>query len=191
MLRNLYFLIANCINHTNFLLRKIDYEPVSIRFRGVVLLEKSSKSTISIGKNVTLRSSNLGYHLNMHSPIKLSTDNGAKISIGSNSRLNGCCIHASNEIIIGNNCLVAANTQIIDNNGHNISFDDVENRINTYGIAKSIRIGHNVWIGANCFILPGITVGNGSIVAAGSIVTKDVPPMSIVGGNPAKLIKKT
>lgn len=54
---------------------------------------------------------------------------------------------------------------------------------------KAIKIGNDVWIGANCFILDGVTIGNGSVIAAGSIVTADVPDYAIVGGVPAKLIK--
>jgi hypothetical protein len=52
-----------------------------------------------------------------------------------------------------------------------------------------ITIGNDVWIGLNCTILDGITIGNGAVIAAGSVVTKNVEPYSIVGGNPAKLIK--
>ena len=52
-----------------------------------------------------------------------------------------------------------------------------------------IIIGHDVWIGANCSILDNTRIGNGSVIATGSVVTKDVPPYAIVGGNPAKIIK--
>jgi acetyltransferase-like isoleucine patch superfamily enzyme len=54
---------------------------------------------------------------------------------------------------------------------------------------KRVSIGHDVWVGRNAIILPGVNVGHGAVVAAGSVVTKDVPPYAIVGGNPAKLIR--
>lgn len=57
-------------------------------------------------------------------------------------------------------------------------------------IAKPIRIGTNVWITTRCIILPGVTIGDNSIIAAGSVVTKDIPANYLAGGNPAKLIKK-
>lgn len=62
-------------------------------------------------------------------------------------------------------------------------------RRNHIGIAKSVHIGNDVWIGGNVTILPGITIGNNVIVAAGAVVTKDVPDNCLVGGIPAKEIK--
>lgn len=147
--------------------------------------------SITIGDNVTLTSENKGYHLNMHSAVKLFVDRkNAKIIIGNNTRIHGTCIHAFEYISIGENCLIAANCQIIDGSGHDLSFEDPANRINTKGGSKPIIIHNNVWIGANSIILPGVKIGEGSVIAAGSVVTKDVPPLVIVGGNPAKIIKE-
>ena len=58
------------------------------------------------------------------------------------------------------------------------------------GIAKPVTIGNDVWIGANCTILPGVTIGNNVVVAAGAVVTKDVPDNCVVGGVPVKIIKE-
>lgn len=122
--------------------------------------------------------------------MKIMADRtGAFITIGNNTRIHGSCIHAYNKISIGENCLIAANCQIIDGNGHDLSFPDVANRINTRGDAKKIIIEDNVWIGANCIILPGVRIGYGSVIAAGSVVVKDIPAMCVAGGNPAKIIK--
>jgi len=92
---------------------------------------------------------------------------------------------------IGKNCLIAANTQIFDCNGHDFCFENPENRIHTLGEKHGVHpiiIKDNVWIGLNTIILPGVTIGEGSIVAAGSIVVNDVSAFSLVGGNSAKLI---
>lgn len=73
----------------------------------------------------------------------------------------------------------------------NHNFEDKEKRIDEQGITtKPIIIGDDVWIGANAVILPGVTIGKHCVVAAGAVVTKDVPDNSIVGGVPAKEIKK-
>ena len=71
------------------------------------------------------------------------------------------------------------------------NFEDKEKRIDEQGITtKPIIIGDDVWIGANAVILPGVTIGKHCVVAAGAVVTKDVPDNTIVGGVPAKEIKK-
>jgi acetyltransferase-like isoleucine patch superfamily enzyme len=163
----------------------------STKLVGEPIVDIRRGATISIGKNVTLNSQNFGYHMNMHSPLKLYADReNAHITIGDDSRINGACIHAYERITIGKKCLIAANCQIIDGSGHDLSFDNVENRINTSGSASAIVIEDCVWIGANCIILPGVTIGYGSVIAAGSVVTQDIPSMVLAGGIPAKVIKK-
>lgn len=88
-----------------------------------------------------------------------------------------------------NNSLIRANTQIFDNDGYDLSFDNVENRINTTGRAEPIFIEDNVWVGIDCIILKGVAIGEGSVIEAGSGVTKNVPSGVIAGGNRAKVIK--
>lgn len=146
--------------------------------------------SLIIGRNVTLNSRNKGYHLNMFGPVKLFADgSNAKIITGDRTRIHGACIHASDSIHIGKNCLIAANSHIIDNHGHSLSFSDVEQRILTCGIPQPVMIGDNVWIGANCVIMPGVTIGNGAVIGANSVVTKDIPPMCVAAGNPARVVK--
>lgn len=161
-----------------------------VTFKAMPSITAKNGGKIKIGKNVTLNSLNLGYHINMHSSVKLLADRkNAIIDIGDNTRIHGSCIHAFKSITIGKNCLIAANCQIMDGNGHDLSFENVSNRLNTTGDAKPVVIGDNVWIGANCIIMPGVTIGAGSVIAAGSVVVKDIPEMCIGGGNPATVIK--
>ena len=162
----------------------------SVLFKNMPSLLKHPKASIRIGDNTLLNSSNYGYHINMHSSCKILADRpNAEVVIGDNCRIHGTCIHAYNSIKIGNNVLIAANTQIIDGNGHQLSFSNPSNRINTTDLGKAIVIEDDVWIGANCFILGGVTIGKGAVVSANSVVHKDVLSNTIVGGNPAKLIK--
>ena len=161
-----------------------------LRLNGKPLIDIQEGSFLFIGKRVTLNSRNRGYHINMHSPVKLFADRqGAEIRIGDDTRIHGSCLHSYQSIVVGKNCLIAANCQIFDGNGHDLSFPLVENRINTKGISKPIIIEDNVWIGANSIILPGVTIGQGSVISANSVVTKDIPKMSVAGGNPAIIIR--
>lgn len=161
-----------------------------ILFKGYPILQLEKGTKLSIGKNVSFTSRNRGYHLNLQSPMKLMLDKkGAEIVIGDNTRIVGTCIHAQESIRIGNNCLIAGNCQIVDSSGHELSFDNVKNRIKTLGKTRPIVIEDNVWIGANTFVLPGVTIGEGSVIGAGSIVVSNIPPYSIARGNPAVVIK--
>ncbi|MET3879431.1 acyltransferase [Chitinophaga sp. OAE865] len=161
------------------------------RFIEKPIIKLVSGTSLHIGRNVLINSDRIGYHLNMHAPCKLLLDRpGGEISIGDNSRIHGTCIHAYSKVTIGKNCLIAANTQIMDGNGHDLSFSDVSNRIHTIGKVKPVIIADNVWIGTNVVILPGVTIGEGSVISANSVVHKDIPPMSIAGGNPAVVIKQ-
>jgi len=161
-----------------------------LKLIGIPVVDIRGDASVTIEDNVTLNSCNREYHVNMHSPVKLYADrDGAKIHIGNNTRIHGTCIHAYQYVKIGDNCLIAANTQIFDGHGHDVSFDNAANRTKTEGGAEPIIIEDDVWIGINCIILGGVTIGKGSIVAAGSVVTKNIPEFVIAGGNPAKLIR--
>ena len=65
----------------------------------------------------------------------------------------------------------------------------MEERINTTGTSKAVTIEDYVWIGANTIVLPGVTIGKGSVISANSVVVRDIPPMVVAGGNPAIVIK--
>ena len=95
--------------------------------------------------------------------------------------MNNCLMMARGSITIDDHAMVAANAQLISNN------HDLHDRMLL--TCKPVHIGKNVWVGAGATILPGVTVGDNAVVAAGAVVTKDVAPNTIVGGNPAKLIR--
>ena len=93
------------------------------------------------------------------------------------------------KVYIGSYVMIAQKVMIIGGN-HNISRTDIPMMLQGDGKQGDIIIHDDVWIGAGAIILTGVTIGKGSVIAAGSIVTKDVEPYTIVGGNPAKLIRK-
>lgn len=113
-------------------------------------------------------------------------DNGKNIHIGDNFTGNfNLTILDIREVYIGDNVMIGPNT-LITTVGHPMS---PMGRRKHLGIAKPVTIGNDVWIGGNVTILPGITIGNNVIVAAGAVVTKDVPDNCVVGGVPARKIK--
>lgn len=109
---------------------------------------------------------------------------GGYLEIGSNSRINGCHISASEKIIIGKNVRIGQYVLIMDNDFHQVSDHFAD------GKKGAIVIEDDVWIAAKATILKGVTIGKGSVVAAGAVVTKDVEPYTLVAGVPAKPIRK-
>lgn len=94
----------------------------------------------------------------------------------------GIQIRCSKSIRIGKNVAIAKDVVIMDSDAHEINYDG-------YEMSKGVCIEDNVWIGTRAMILKGVTIGEGSMVAAGAVVIKDVPPHSMVAGVPAKVIK--
>jgi galactoside O-acetyltransferase len=131
-----------------------------------------------------------------------------EVSIGDRSFIGVSQIICKTKIEIGNDVTIAWGCCIYDHDSHAIDYKerqkDIQRQLSDYRSGKNfieskdwsvvnskpIEICSNAWIGMDCIILKGVTIGEGAIVAAGSVVTKDVAPWTIVGGNPAKLIKE-
>lgn len=112
------------------------------------------------------------------------TDCGKNIKIGKRVFINAGCkfqdqggITIGDDVLIGHNCVIATLNHVMD----------PDRRADM--IPAPVKIGDKVWIGANVTILQGVTIGEGAIIAAGAVVNKDVPPRTVVGGIPAKIIK--
>ena len=110
-------------------------------------------------------------------------------------------IWSANSLKIGNRVLISHNVNIHDTNSHPLSavsrHDEFKGMVDqTQSMEKfdiptgAVTIEDDVWIGFNAIVLKGVTIGRGAVVAAGSLVTKDVPPYTLVGGNPARIIRK-
>lgn len=106
---------------------------------------------------------------------------GDGVSIAPDVRLGAS---SQGHIIIGDRCAIAAGTRIVTT-----THDPDVLPVSRISINRSVKIGADVWIGTAAIILPGVTVHDGAIVAAGSVVSKDVPPDCMVGGVPARLIR--
>jgi acetyltransferase-like isoleucine patch superfamily enzyme len=130
-----------------------------------------------------------------------------EIIVGKNTFIGGSTIICAEKIEIGNDVLISWGCTIIDNDAHALEWEQRKNdvadwrkglAVNSPGIYKdwshvesaAIKIGDKVWIGFNSVILKGLTIGEGAVIGAGSVVTKDVPEYSVVAGNPARVIKE-
>ena len=124
---------------------------------------------------------NIGENSRVRQPVTVVRGNSVKI--GKNVVvMNNALFMAAGGITIEDNVLVAANAQLISNN-----HDLYDHAVLT---CKPVHLKRNCWIGAGATILPGVTVGENAVVGAGAVVTKDVEANTVVGGNPAKLIKR-
>lgn len=131
----------------------------------------------------------------------LQSQNQGKIVFKERSRIrSGAQILCSNYVEIGEGSGIASNTKIVDNNNHPVNPKDrwllylspwdSPKRMWKYSDSAPIIIGKNVWIGSDARICKGVTIGDGAIIAANAVVTKSCPPNCIMGGNPAKIIKR-
>ncbi len=109
-----------------------------------------------------------------------------EITFGKNNHFNGAKLYGQGKITIGDNFHSAKNlivlTQNHNWNGNALPYDDTV-------ISKPVIIHDNVWVGINVIILPGVTIGEGAIIQAGSVVSRDIPSLAIAGGNPIQVIK--
>jgi acetyltransferase-like isoleucine patch superfamily enzyme len=156
---------------------------------GALVFNHGKQENIVIGNHVTLAGT-------------LECYSGGKLTIGDFTYIGRSRIFARNSMTIGKGVLISDNVVILDSDLHPISasrrFDDLV-RWNTNGVffdvytgipGGRVAIGDYAWIGANTTILKGVDIGEGAIVGAGSVVTKDVPAWTIVAGNPAHVIRE-
>jgi len=162
----------------------------NVFFNGIADLNVHRDARVRLGDDVVLNSSNENYHANMANSVKIMADRpGAQITIGARTRLNGACIHAWENVTIGADCLMAAGVQIMDANGHEIAPEDPASRNKRQDKPRPVVIGDAVWLGMNVIVLPGATIGSGSVVGANSVVSGTIPPNVVASGQPARPIR--
>lgn len=144
-----------------------------------------NRGTIMLGDHVSLNSHPEGdpNRTRLFAYFKTS-----KIIIGDSCILNGTTIFARTSVEIGENCLFGPGVVIVDNNSHSTSIDPIARR-SEEPVEAPIKIGNNVWVGRSSLIMKGVHIGDNSIIAAGSTLTKDVPDSQMFGGNPARFIE--
>ena len=159
------------------------------QFYGVPILQRHRGSQMRLGPYLHLRSSARSNPLGANRPVILATWRaGAILEIGERFSMTGGTICAAERIIIGNGVTVGANTTIVDTDFHPV--DPEQRRLYPNEAAtKPVVIEDDVFIGMQCLILKGVTLGRGCVVGAGSVVTRSIPPRAICAGNPARVIR--
>lgn len=152
------------------------------KFIGPCIFYKEPKSNITIGNNCIFNSSSLfNYRGINHACIIQTGKEGAEILIGNDCGFSGISIVCKCKVVIGNHVNIGANSILGD-------YDDHPDLYKTE--PAPIYIKDNVWIGMNVIILKGVTIGENTVIGAGSIVTKDIPANVVAAGNPCKVIKQ-
>ena len=159
-----------------------------LRLMGVPLIQSSSRYSITWGSN--FKATSLARHNSIgvlqRVTIKALGPNG-KICIGNNVGVSGATISSRCSIIIGDNVLIGSGVLISDNDAHPLLACERNDFSKTQN--APVVIENDVFIGARAIILKGVTLGQGSVIGAGSVVSRDVPANVVVAGNPAKRIQ--
>jgi maltose O-acetyltransferase len=154
------------VNHRGQRIRTVGGRPRVVNF-----------GYISIGDDVRLTSYNV--------PIELCAGAHATLRIGNSVNMNyGVSIGATQSIYIGDRVRMGPYVRIVDSDFH-----DLHNR-SERPPSRPVTIHDDAWIGMNAVILGGVTVGRGAVIATGAVVTQDVPPFTVVGGMPARVMKQ-
>lgn len=167
-----------------------------VRARGVVVgggvilngvpgIRRKGSGRLILGDGVTVNSARWANWLGSAGSMMLSVENGAILELKRGCGVSASQIIANIGIEIGEEALVGAGCLICDSDMHEVPLGSGK------AIAMApIKIGRRAFIGARCIILKGVTIGEGAVVGAGSVVTRDIPPGVVASGNPAQIVKQ-
>ncbi len=145
---------------------------------------------IVLGDNVRLVSAQSNHEIGLPSAVVLTTRETGTIKIGDNSIINGATVRALKGVTIGKNVWLTSGCFIMDGAGHSLLAERRLHDPNDVGEVAEIIIEDDVWFGINTIVMPGVTIGKGAVIGAGSIVTHSIPPDVMAAGAPAKVISK-
>lgn len=173
------YLIGNGVTYKEF------------RTGGIPYIMVARNGEMEIGKDFAMNNGTKHNPIGCSQPCTFFVDNGCKITIGDNVGISQTALIAMADITIGNNVKIGGGTALYTSDFHSIdpliraSSEDIK-----YKKSAPIYVCDNAFIGARTIILKGVTIGEGAVVGAGSVVTKSIPPREIWAGNPAKFIRK-
>jgi len=158
-------------------------------FYGTPIVQKHRNSIMEFGDGLQLRSSRRSNPLGPSRPCILCTwQAGAHLKVGTDLAATGATLCAAERISIGNNVVIGTNSVVVDTDFHPLDPMERKDRPQNAKTAP-VLIEDDVFIGMNCLILKGVTLGKGCVIGAGSVVARSIPPMSIAAGNPARAIR--
>jgi acetyltransferase-like isoleucine patch superfamily enzyme len=167
---------GRAVLNARWALRRADSVGARVRLRGRPAVTNNGRMVI--GPNVQLVST--------IATLELVTEPDGLLEVGERTLVNfGCSLVATELVRIGARCHIGPHSMLLDNQYHRV---EPERRLERPP-SEPIIVGDNVWIGARSILLPGVTVGNDSCIGAGSVVTSDVAPRTLVAGVPARVIR--
>ena len=184
-LRGIFNLIIYNLLYANFDVGK----NARVWGRFYAVMYEPHRASIKICDNLWMVSEEKRAGITFFCRCKLTTIGSGQIKIGDNVALNGSVITSKKCIEIGDNTMLAPNVIIVDSDFHIIW--PPENRFKQVGddLDEAVIIGRNVWIGMNSIILKGASIGDNSVIGAGSVVNSAIPANCIAAGNPARIVK--
>ena len=160
------------------------------RILGMPIIQRHRSSEIILGDGLSIRSWTRTNPLVPHHPVVFATRKpGAVIRVGENCGFSGTTFVADERIELGDRVQIGSNASLVDTDFHPLTPEERARDFNA-GAAAPIEVNDKVFIGMDSLILKGVTIGQGSVVGAGSVVSQDVPPRTVVVGNPATVVRE-
>jgi len=176
-----------CYNRIVLWYRKVQCDK-SLRINGK--LKVFGHGTICIGREVIINSCMSANPIGGDTRTILSVKNSATLTLGNNVGISNTAIVCHEAVTIGDRTIIGGGTKIYDTNFHSLDYRERGDYLNENVKTKPVVIGEDVFVGGHCIILKGVTIGDRSIIGAGSVVTRSVPADEVWGGNPAVCIRK-
>ena len=189
--RRLYYSFLTPFQYliTRFLFYSNNIKTGTFKTSGIPFVSVARGGQCTIGNNLRINNTIAANPIGRIQKCSFFVEKNGSLRIGDNVAMSYTAIYCSNNIIISDNVMIGGGTCIYDTDFHPLSAVDRLNDNDEKIASGAVIIEENAFIGANCTILKGVTIGKNSIVGACSVVTKNIPPYEIWAGNPAKFIK--
>ena len=157
----------------------------NVMIQGVPYVRRKGSGQIILGDNTTLNVSRWSNWLNTSGGMTLSVEDGAILELKRGAGVSSSQLIANVGIEVGEDSMIGAGCLICDSDMHEVPLGSGK------PVAMApIKIGKRVFVGARCIILKGVTIGDGAVIGAGSVVSKEVPAGAVVAGNPAVVVRR-